>query len=518
MAMVVRKRWLVGLAVACLGAYGCQKGSVSSESTSLDHPSDASTVKERETESWDVIYLQDQPVGWQSLRLSRIDEKGQAFFDGVLRSELTVQRFGQTTRELAEVSSRQDTRGRLVGLRTAVGSGSGQSITVGHREGDSLQLEGRQGNDKRTWELVIPPDCGGCFAVEWSLREKPLGPGERRQLRAIVPLIHQVATIDLEGAAVWERLSFGGEEKKLLPVRQIMSLEGQTIDSTLWMDSMGSIWKTEIPVIRQVTMRTAEAEARRRMLGASFDLGSLATVRVAEPIASPHETMRIRYRIQGDSREVVEVFPQAMDQRLRWVNDRTVEVVVDRTSSGKSDRDIPVEAPSERDKSSSQMIQSDDPDVRAMAAEIPQLAEELPALVRAQAVERYVHQAISAKNFSTAFASAAEVARSREGDCTEHAVLTAALCRAGGIPARIVMGLVYVPAEQGFVFHMWNEVWLGQSWQPIDSTLGLGHIGAAHLVVARSSLATESTWSALLPVLSVMGRIQIEILEVVPAP
>ena len=41
-------------------------------------------------------------------------------------------------------------------------------------------------------------------------------------------------------------------------------------------------------------------------------------------------------------------------------------------------------------------------------------------------------------------ATAAEVARSREGDCTEHAVLLAALARARGIPARVAMGLVYV--------------------------------------------------------------------------
>ena len=51
---------------------------------------------------------------------------------------------------------------------------------------------------------------------------------------------------------------------------------------------------------------------------------------------------------------------------------------------------------------------------------------------QALAIESFVHEALTQKDFSTAFATAAEVARSRSGDCTEHAVLTAALCRAQG--------------------------------------------------------------------------------------
>ncbi len=50
-------------------------------------------------------------------------------------------------------------------------------------------------------------------------------------------------------------------------------------------------------------------------------------------------------------------------------------------------------------------------------------------------MERFVNREVTKKNFSQTFASAAEVARSRKGDCTEHAVFLMALCRARGIPA-----------------------------------------------------------------------------------
>ena len=71
-------------------------------------------------------------------------------------------------------------------------------------------------------------------------------------------------------------------------------------------------------------------------------------------------------------------------------------------------------------------------------------------------------------------------------------------------------------AEQAFVFHMWNEVWIDGTWIPIDSTLGGGGTGAAHLILARSDLATEDAFSAFLPLLNVLGRLDIETLKKTP--
>ena len=117
------------------------------------------------------------------------------------------------------------------------------------------------------------------------------------------------------------------------------------------------------------------------------------------------------------------------------------------------------------------------------------------------------------KNFSQAFASAAEVAKSREGDCTEHAVFLAALCRARGIPARGVMGLVYVDGGQAFGYHMWTEVYIDKQWIPLDGTLAQGGIGAAHLKIAQSNLKDASAYSAFLPVMQVLGRLSIKVID-----
>jgi transglutaminase-like putative cysteine protease len=128
------------------------------------------------------------------------------------------------------------------------------------------------------------------------------------------------------------------------------------------------------------------------------------------------------------------------------------------------------------------------------------------------ALEKYVHQTIRQKDFATAFATAAEVAQSLQGDCTEHAVLLAALARASGLPARVVMGLVYAAGQQGFAFHMWTEVYLHDHWVPLDATLGQGGIGAAHLTLGHSNL--KDGLASLLPVAQVLGQLKIAVLEI----
>ena len=111
----------------------------------------------------------------------------------------------------------------------------------------------------------------------------------------------------------------------------------------------------------------------------------------------------------------------------------------------------------------SQFVQSDDKKIRALARKA--VGDAKDAATAARRIETFVRTYISKKNLSVGYATAAEVAETREGDCSEHAVLTAAMCRAAGIPARVVTGIAYVSRlrERRDVFapHAWNEAYVG---------------------------------------------------------
>jgi Transglutaminase-like superfamily len=80
---------------------------------------------------------------------------------------------------------------------------------------------------------------------------------------------------------------------------------------------------------------------------------------------------------------------------------------------------------------------------------------------------------IAKKNLTRGFDIASVVARRGEGDCTEHAVLLAALARASGHPARVVTGLALVQGPKGALAfgHAWTEVHAGGRWVPADAAL-----------------------------------------------
>ncbi len=89
-------------------------------------------------------------------------------------------------------------------------------------------------------------------------------------------------------------------------------------------------------------------------------------------------------------------------------------------------------------------------------------------------VMRFVYNYIRHKTEGIPIVSARTVLKTRTGDCTEHAVLTVALLRALGIPARAVVGMILTQSfgihRDVFVFHMWAEAFFEGKWILVDST------------------------------------------------
>ncbi|MGB2806644.1 MAG: transglutaminase-like domain-containing protein [Sedimentisphaerales bacterium] len=108
-------------------------------------------------------------------------------------------------------------------------------------------------------------------------------------------------------------------------------------------------------------------------------------------------------------------------------------------------------------------------------------------------IEAFVGNYIENTSLSVGYASAAEVAASKQGDCSEFAVLTAAMCRAVGIPAQVVVGVAYVDdfaGHQGFGGHAWNQAYVGGKWVGLDAAFkgtGRGGYDAGHIALAAGN-------------------------------
>ena len=132
-------------------------------------------------------------------------------------------------------------------------------------------------------------------------------------------------------------------------------------------------------------------------------------------------------------------------------------------------------------------------------------------------IEHWVFANIRDKNFKVAFAPANEVAENLSGDCTEHAVLAAAMSRAVGIPSRVAIGLIFVdnPRQKikGFGFHAWHEVYVNQRWVALDSTFDESSVDATHIKLSDTSMQGVSPFEAFIPLARVLNKLEIDPIE-----
>jgi transglutaminase-like putative cysteine protease len=168
------------------------------------------------------------------------------------------------------------------------------------------------------------------------------------------------------------------------------------------------------------------------------------------------------------------------------------------------------------------------PEIQALARQA--VGTEKNPVRAAHRIERFVRAYITKKDLNIGFASAEETAKSREGDCTEHAVLCAAIGRAAGLPTRCVLGFGYIPpgvdeptvgdakgSDTGiFGFHMWAEAWIGpDEWVPMDAALDGFDVG--HIAITKTALEEINPLADLnLPILQLMQDLKIDVLKTVP--
>jgi len=102
--------------------------------------------------------------------------------------------------------------------------------------------------------------------------------------------------------------------------------------------------------------------------------------------------------------------------------------------------------------------------------------------------------------------SALDALHRKKGECQAHAHLYTALCRAVGIPTRVVSGLVYME-EMGFLYHAWAESFIGY-WIAVDPTFDQVPADATHVKLAEGESLRD-----LSPLVKVIGRLQATIVD-----
>jgi len=237
-----------------------------------------------------------------------------------------------------------------------------------------------------------------------------------------------------------------------------------------------------------------------------------------EPLENVGSAKSITYYLKPIAQTTNLTIPSSDNQRVQKLEDGTVIVTVEPVSipTGGTFPYKGTDANIAEMMKPGRFVQSDDANIIALAKQAVDDAKD--SAEAAKRIEEFVSKYVKDISFSVGYASATEVAASRRGDCTEFAVLCAAMCRAAGIPAKVTVGVAYVndfEGKTGFGGHAWTEAYIGSKWVGLDSAFKAGALGkfdAGHIALASGNGEPANFFN----IATTLGKFRVEKITVEP--
>lgn len=468
-------------------------------------------VPERE-ESWQAIFLGGQRVGYARALVDPREIDGKTVVHTSAETQMTIRRFGQVLKMNTALSSEETLDGDLLQFRFSMANPPATSSeTVGQVTGKELELQTTVNRKTKTSTTPWKAGVKSPTFQDRLLRISPLKPGETKSFEAFFPEMSKPGTLTVSAGDLEPVELLDGKKATLQKFKVDNSLLPGIV-TYAWVDKNGQTVKSSTSMIglEMATYTVTKEEALKTLTVNDLDLG-VSTLVKTNKINRPHETKKVVYNIRIRDDNPSKVLPTGDTQSIKSTGPETAELTVNALP-------IPLTSPPEKVDEEylkpTRFLQSDDERVIEHANRAAGDLTDLAAM--AKAMEKYVRDKLTNKNFSTALASAGEVARTLEGDCTEHAVLLAAMLRVKQIPSRIAVGVVYVDSLQAFGGHMWTEARLGGKWVPLDGTLGRGGIGATHIKLADVTFSEDDSiapLSSFISLITVLGKMEISVVS-----
>ncbi len=440
-------------------------------------------------EVWQLMYFDDAKVGFIHFDKVHDEVGGKKVLRRTTDSSMTINRLDTNISVVTSNWSLEDENGEVLELFSESNMSqaktsqhlvrSGATATIQQRIGKSSQKRTIDWNPAWLSESTSEKFSKEKFAKgekEFTFQTYTLESGETTVTTKVVGK----EMVEVKGVGPRELLHVK-VENSVLPVPTDAYLD-EKFDDVM---SVTKLMNIAMTTVRSDKATCVEAFAKPDTPEMFDKISPRTNVRLPNPYRTDEVVLRLR---AGDANTPM---PKVEDERQTIVSkrdDRDVTLRVRRVVPTEKFT-LPLANLTDEEKEClkpSVQIDNDNPELVKLAQEA--IGDEKDAWAAAQKLEKFVFGYITDKNMRNLFEHASGVMKSRAGDCTEHGVLLAGLCRAVGIPARVAIGFLYFSGIWGG--HMWAEVSLGGKWYALDGVLGQGAVDAAHLRLGADSLAT----------------------------
>ncbi len=440
--------------------------------------------------SWYGIYMKDSKIGYMREEFARVGEGADAMWyldqTATLKIESMGKKLAMEMAERQEFDAAPPYAFRGGWSRMKEDSGGGQDIEI-TRDASGLSAKVTAGGESRT--LPVPAiDCtlADQLASELWIRTNP-APGDHARVRTF-KMNDLKADADTLTVISRKESLVEGVRTRFFEVRQVGDSDGQ--EEVARCDAQGRLISI---VLGDLIEGRLEPEEVAKRIEASSDLFVFGMAAIDKPIGDPTKVRRLVMHVDGEGAGKLVDGPGqslARDAKLGEV-----------TLTLGADAGIDEKATAEETKASLEetvRCPSSLPQVKALAAQA--VADAKTPREKVARLLHFVSEYVTDELHPQA-SSVPEIIASKRGDCSEHALLFAALARSAGIPAREVSGLVYMGDDvKAFGGHAWDEVVLDGRWVPVDPTWDETEINATHITLDRKGKSQGS--------IATLGRLQ----------
>ena len=481
-------------------------------------PSEATSSNARTTfDRYYIVELQGQRCGYA--RTAARTSSDQVTFLTYVR--MTLQQLGQNMLVVFKSTSRETPDGEMISIDQTVFTNGTEikkkAVVQGKELVVTTTLLGRQVVER----FAIPADG---FVTESAADNliRPLldKPGERLELTVLSLEGGQTPFLPFSMEVIGpETISAYGQAVSAVKVATKITMGSFDLPSFSWCDQEGPLaTRANLGGFSLYLYAASEAQAKEKT--GAVDLTPIARIVPKVPLKNPARATRAVYRLKlKNSQGSMINLPQTDMQRVLARGQDYLDVEVTRQDPQRFAAVTVQEPPQELSEylKSSLYLDWQTPSVKAAARTIS-CDSDKPWDI-ALALWKYVDKTIFIKNMEVYFDPAGKVLASHQGDCTEHAVLLAALARAKGLPSRLVVGLTQIYSRDGreaiFGYHAWTEVWIDGLWVSLDAALRQAPVDVSHIALAVSAVNSSEPLGNVVAagMAQIIGNLQIELLH-----
>jgi len=400
------------------------------------------------------------------------------------RMVLKIKRMGMELKIEQSDTSVETVGGSPLSFSSSQDMGIMAQTTEGTVKDGKVKVKVSSGQQVREMELDWPKGALLPEGLRLLAIRKGFSQGTTYSAKAFVPSMLKAFDANTTIGAR-KQVDLLGRVVELIEVKTSLDSPQGRIETAGYVDENGESLKAVTAMMGMQMEMVACTKEFALMPVDSIDIFDKVLVACPSPLAPVSDAKAVTYRIEATDQSAKSA------AKLTFLNSPSQKVVTDGNSVVVTVRPVAPGGGALPYKGSAPAalkalkatahLQSDAKEIVSLSRKAVAGAKDASSAARQ--IQDFVSKYVTGKDLSVGYATALEVAKSRQGDCTEHAALAAAMCRAAGVPAQVVTGLAYVKSFAGkqdvFVPHAWFRVFIDGKWVDYDAalkTFDAGHI------------------------------------------